>query len=115
VRTWARISAGGARVVVVANNADPPANLLECVQRHRHTLSACAFADESGSQTQLAAAAIAGAQVVDLRPWVCPAGTCAPVIGDVLVYRQGSHLTTTYVRTLASQLARQLVPAVEGG
>ena len=115
VRTWARITAGGARVVVVANNADPPANLLECVQRHRNTLSACAFADGSDGQTQLAAAAIAGAQVVDLRAWVCPAGTCAPVIGDVLVYRQGSHLTTAYVRTLEPQLARALVPAVEGG
>lgn len=28
---------------------------------------------------------------------ICPTATCLPVIGGVLVYRQGSHLTATYV------------------
>ena len=32
----------------------------------------------------------------------------APVIGNVLLYRQGSHLTATYVETLAPRLARAL-------
>jgi hypothetical protein len=34
--------------------------------------------------------------------------TCPAVIGDALVYRNGSHLTATYVRTLAPWLGERL-------
>lgn len=45
--------------------------------------------------------------------YICPDDECVPVIGHVLVYRQTSHLTDTYVRTLTDDLAEQLVPAVK--
>ncbi|MET0838659.1 MAG: hypothetical protein ABWY19_07765, partial [Marmoricola sp.] len=46
---------------------------------------------------------------VDLNRWICPPGDrCPPVIAHTLVYRQGSHITATYVRTLTPMLHRAL-------
>jgi hypothetical protein len=39
---------------------------------------------------------------------ICPEETCPAVIGDVLVYRNGAHLTRTYVGTLTPWLGEQL-------
>jgi hypothetical protein len=33
---------------------------------------------------------------------------CPPVIGNVLLYRQGSHITVTYINTLTKRLAHAL-------
>ena len=43
-----------------------------------------------------------------MGPKVCLEKTCPAVIGDALVYRNGSHLTATYVRTLTPWLAERL-------
>ena len=48
---------------------------------------------------------------VDLVDKVCPTKTCEPVTGDILKYRQGSHLTATFVRSLSSALQRLLEAA----
>jgi hypothetical protein len=46
--------------------------------------------------------------LIDPTPVVCLEKTCPAVIGDVLVYRNGAHLTATYVRTLTPWLDKQL-------
>ena len=49
-------------------------------------------------------------RLVDLNPWVCPTeSACPPVIDQVLLFRQGSHLTATYVRSLTPVLHHALV------
>ena len=50
---------------------------------------------------------------LDLTDYICPDRTCEPVIGNVLVYRQGSHITKTYIDTLAPFLGKQLAPIVD--
>ena len=40
---------------------------------------------------------------------LCDDGTCSPVVGGVLVYRDHHHLTRTYVMTLAPYLEQQLL------
>ena len=51
---------------------------------------------------------------VDLNEWICPPGrdTCPAVVGGTLVYRQGSHITASYIRSLTPMLYRAL--AAEG-
>lgn len=53
------------------------------------------------------------ARVLDLTDWICPAEQCVPVIGDILLYRQGSHLTDTWVRSMTPIVQRELTPLVE--
>jgi hypothetical protein len=52
-----------------------------------------------------------GVHVIDMTDAICPTARCAPVIGNVLVYRQGSHLTATYVESLAPRLGEELASA----
>ncbi len=48
------------------------------------------------------------AAVLDPTPWFCPDGQCHAVIGGVVVYFDGSHITSTYARTLTPYIARFL-------
>ncbi|SFB02198.1 Peptidoglycan/LPS O-acetylase OafA/YrhL, contains acyltransferase and SGNH-hydrolase domains [Amycolatopsis marina] len=50
--------------------------------------------------------------LIDMTEYVCPAGECPAVIGNVLVYRDTSHLTATYSRTLAPILEEKLIQAI---
>ena len=51
---------------------------------------------------------VPGAAAVDLTDYYCLETTCPAVIGGVTVYRDGHHLTTTYTRTMAPYLLREL-------
>jgi hypothetical protein len=50
-------------------------------------------------------------KLIDLFDAICPTPRCSPVIGGVLVYRQSSHITATYIRTLTPRLAEALTRA----
>ena len=73
---------------------------------------ACSFpATEGGGTDALREATklAPGRLWIDLNPWVCPKtedGKCPVAVGGVLVYRQGSHVTNTYVETMT--------PIIEG-
>ncbi|MDN5885615.1 MAG: acyltransferase [Micrococcaceae bacterium] len=45
---------------------------------------------------------------LDMTSVLCPEGTCSPVIGNVLVYLDKSHLTKTYVRSTSEVFERRL-------
>ncbi|MGO2942330.1 MAG: acyltransferase family protein [Brevibacterium aurantiacum] len=47
-------------------------------------------------------------EVVDPEKWICPGGTCRSVIGGVVTYFDGSHITATYSRTLSPLLAKAI-------
>ncbi|MGE2733861.1 acyltransferase family protein [Mycolicibacterium vaccae] len=110
---WAPLVAQGTRVVVIRDTPKPNTSQPECVAGHLDSLTACATprdrALDNRDQSQPAAvAAVPGAQLVDLTDWVCPGTTCAPVIGGVIVFRDDSHMTATYAKSLEDQLDKQL-------
>jgi peptidoglycan/LPS O-acetylase OafA/YrhL len=116
---WATLVGAGTRVVVLQDSPQPGANVYECVSEHRDQLTACVFRRDEGvarsaAPTLAAAAQSAEVGLVDLTDRICPTELCAPVIGNVLVYRQGSHLTKTYVQTLGPALDAALTEAVAG-
>lgn len=115
------VDAGVDRVVVVYNSPGPDVvtqpphvDVLECMAAlgPGADYSGCAFTIEDRQTPRLAAAEVSGATYVDLRDWVCPrtslSPACPPVIGGVLVYRDGSHLTDTFVSTLTDPLHQRL-------
>jgi hypothetical protein len=120
---WRPILAAGIPLVAVMDNPEPPdtKKLYECVAEHPKDLTRCTFDKAkgikgSGALTQrMAAAGAPGAKILDMTDVVCPdKKRCAPVIGNVLIYRQGSHITRTYVDSAETQLAAKLY-AVSGG
>jgi len=112
---WTSLLALGSRIAVMADNPGPGGNVFECVERHPRRLTACAFdraTAPSGARAQLRAAiGLRNVYIVDLNDAICPTDRCAPVIGNVLIYRETSHLTATYVRTLTPRLAVALFSA----
>ena len=56
-----------------------------------------------------------GVSVADLTDSFCSATTCWGAIGDVIVYSDGHHLTSTYARTLAPRLEKILLERLDEG
>ena len=119
---WRTITQAGIPLAVLLDNPEPKTEgIYECVAKHENNLRACAFDESdglrrSGASSQLAAAAeVPAVKVINMSNVICPdADRCAPVIGNVLVYRQGTHLTRTFVDSAEPQLAAALAKATSG-
>lgn len=102
----------GAKVVVIRDVPRPPKDILECVSRSLDRLQDCSFprseALDYPAVNVSAANEVEGVQLIDATPVLCPDRTCPAVIGDVLVYENGSHITATYMRTLAPWFGERL-------
>ncbi|HYF74764.1 MAG TPA: acyltransferase family protein [Nocardioides sp.] len=110
------LQAMGTRVVLIADNPSPKFRATyRCVERHPDQYGRCDtprgnHVDGYGTPTLRLLADELDLPVVDVNRWICPDGpaACPSAIGGVLVLRQGSHLTDTYVRTLTPMLHREL-------
>jgi hypothetical protein len=113
-KTLRRLRGTGAPIVVMANGPTAPTNVPACVSDALHDLEKCAFPKAGSVEgppiNKDAADRVAGVDVVDPLPVLCPGAKCPAVIGDVLVYRDNNHITATYSRTLGPWLSRQLPP-----
>ncbi|ROR43934.1 acyltransferase family protein [Kitasatospora cineracea] len=109
-RSWTKLQKAGIPVTVLLNNVNGvPSPVYECVAKNKSKLSACAFdSNYETAQLQTELAKKVGAGVIDLNPMICPGGRCPAVIGSALVYRDGSHITATYVKTLVPALQDRL-------
>jgi hypothetical protein len=112
VSTLEKLRSTGSPVAVIEDVPRTDKNIPECVSRSLDKLQKCAFPrSKAMGQPRVnarAAAEVEGATLIDATPMICPGKTCPAVIGDVLVYRNGSHLTATYVRTLTPWLSERL-------
>jgi peptidoglycan/LPS O-acetylase OafA/YrhL len=112
---WSALAERGIPVISLLNNPDPRGTVYECVAENLENLSECSFSS-SGSRTPQvqasAAARVPGTSVLDLNDIICPEGMCPAVMGEVLVYRQGSHLTKTFVESTRPILEERLIAAL---
>jgi SGNH domain (fused to AT3 domains) len=110
--TLKTLRSAGAPVAVIEDVPRPDKDVPECVSQSLDRLQDCAFSRRKALEQPrinvLAAEEVEGASLIDPTPMVCPGETCPTVIGDVLVYRNGAHLTRTYVNTLTPWLGEQL-------
>ncbi|GAA4804807.1 acyltransferase family protein [Nocardioides caeni] len=122
VAHWNAVIDDGALLVPLIDTPGPRGGKMpECVQEHLEQLTDCVYRldevlDLSGAPAQRAALEqVPQARPIDLTEFVCPDGVlCPPVIGNVLVYRSGTHLSDTYATTLAPVLSDRLFAVTEG-
>ncbi|MEF2978751.1 acyltransferase family protein [Subtercola sp. YIM 133946] len=134
-QTWQHLLSNGSKVLVIGDTPQVGSNVYECVGENPDNLAVCAYprqkaVDASAQPTQrLAVAALHGEVIdaaedpdsqstpsqlalIDMDAAICPSETsCPPVIGNVLIYRSGSHITATYVGTLAQRLEANMLKA----
>jgi peptidoglycan/LPS O-acetylase OafA/YrhL len=104
------------RVILLEDPPNRPERSVDCLLARGATLGSCTFpvtAEQSaiyaGVRRQAAAA---GAAYVRTRQWLCAGGRCPTVVGNVIVFKDTSHLTQEYVRILARPLASAIARAV---
>jgi peptidoglycan/LPS O-acetylase OafA/YrhL len=110
--TLKKLRSTGARVALIEDVPHPNKNVPECVSRSLDHLRRCASPrsealDYPKVNTRVAKE-VEGVSLIDPTPVLCLENTCPAVIGDVLVYRNGAHLTATYVRTLTPWFGKHL-------
>jgi peptidoglycan/LPS O-acetylase OafA/YrhL len=122
VSYWRTLTRAGIPVVALLDNPAPSDQpVYECVAQNPKNLDRCAFDRDQGVAASGAPAArraageVPGVSVADLTPTICPDGRrCAAVIGNVLVYRQTTHLTKSFVESAEAQLSAALFDATKG-
>jgi hypothetical protein len=107
----------GAVVVVMPDGPSVRGSMRFCL-RAAVAPTACdvpTTVDSRGRAVLLAAATAAGAVVADPYPVICPGRTCHVVQDDIVVFRDGGHLTRTYVLHRRGWVASWLGPLLADG
>ena len=104
-------------IFAIRDNPSMPVSELACVSSHRESAAkACPVAKHEAlmfdGQAQAAEEFAGRVQVIDLTSYYCTATICPPVIGHVLVYRDPSHLTATYAKTLFPYINQPIVAQI---
>ena len=116
----AKWTAGGTPIVVIRDSPFPAntvPNIPDCIASSRRPLIECSGTPETWhSIDPLVDAARSSAtgriSVVDMSEFFCRDDICPAIIGSVIPYFDGSHLSATYVRTLIPYLAEKLDKAI---
>lgn len=111
----------GVPVVLIRDTpvpGDAGISVPTCLLQHPDDPAAC-----NGTRRQwipqdpgvAAAKTFKNVRVVNLNDHICGPKVCAAVVGGVIPYFDGSHLSATYSRTLAPYLVSDLVSALRRG
>jgi hypothetical protein len=100
-------------VIYLDDTPTPKGDVPECLSVHPRSVPRCAqatgLAATSARRSMMAkAAAKAGAKVIDTKAWFCAPKICPVVVGNILVYRDASHISTAWIRLLAPLLKERL-------
>ena len=110
--TLKKLRGAGASVALIEDVPHPDKNIPQCVSRSLDRLERCATPRSKAlgypKVNARAAEGVEGVSLIDPTSEVCLEKACPAVIGDALVYRNGAHLTATYVRTLTPWLGKHL-------
>lgn len=115
-----RLQEGGAEVVLIADNPstqegdiEGDKSVYECMEENPDDYGRCSYPmnDVNGSTAlKKVDEAMDGVEYVDLNQYICPDGAdCPAAIGGMTIYRQGSHVTASYIRSLTPMLHQALV------
>lgn len=112
VEVWRELDERGIDVIGMRDTARMPLHVPDCLTEHPGDPQACAMPRAQGYQD---VAPYLGrddlpdnVSFVDLIDELCTDTTCPAVAGNVVVYSDHSHVTATYMRTLAPALDAEL-------
>ncbi len=114
IATLKRIQGAGLQTVVIRDTPASASDVPSCVSEDLGHLEACAFPrvhDWNLEFDDRAAKANPNTHLIDVTAEICPGELCRAVIGNALVYRDKSHLTATFARTLSPWIEEGLEEA----
>jgi hypothetical protein len=110
-RYWRQLGHHGISVVAIKESPIMERNIPECVSRNPGDPSVCDVPRSKAIGRHLPAVYAARASrgtvpLIDMNPLICGPLDCPSVVGNVLVYQDSHHLTSTYALTTAPYLER---------
>jgi peptidoglycan/LPS O-acetylase OafA/YrhL len=123
LRAWRALPPSVEHIIVVRDTPKMFTGTLDCIERaiarHAPPGPRCAVARRHAIDRDPAAVAARRVRsgritLVDLDRFICDRARCFPVIGGVLVYKDPTHLTPLFARTLGPLLQRRLEPLIAG-
>ncbi|QIM15854.1 acyltransferase [Leucobacter insecticola] len=104
----------GIPTVLLRDNPRFTFNMFMCTEEHRDT-TICdverdrALADQNPAEELVGS----GVATIDMNDFICPQNLCPAVIGNVVVYLDDNHLTSTYTATMRAILQPRLLEAID--
>jgi hypothetical protein len=110
---WRQLIAAGIPVVPIEESPEMYVDVPDCLSGVSGSVQACSVAAAkalpANPSTVTAARELGGAvDLIDMNSLICGPVECRPVVGNVVVYRDSHHLTSTYSRSLAPFLEQRL-------
>ena len=109
---WEQLNRAGIKVAAIRDTPWMKFWVPECLEMKDFDLAACSQPTarmlKSPSPVDHVRGDARHVHFVDLSEYFCDNSHCPPIIGNVLVYRDDSHITSTYSRSLAPMLLEEL-------
>jgi peptidoglycan/LPS O-acetylase OafA/YrhL len=108
----------GLQVLVIRDTPRPLFDMPDCVAAHLDDVHACDYEDSSDGESQdlMYQAALSDTTghvtVASARDLMCVDGTCAGVIGGVVVFHDNNHLSIAFANSLAPRIEPALLSAL---
>jgi hypothetical protein len=108
------------RPVLIADTPYPGLDVPVCLSANLGNVAACVQTREAmtnaedGRQAETDAARSRNVAIVETFDLVCPTQMCPVIVGNVLVYRDESHISAQFSRWLARPLADEIIPLLPG-
>jgi peptidoglycan/LPS O-acetylase OafA/YrhL len=119
LQRWEQMRAAGIKVIAVRDTPWMKIWVPECLEMKGHESPHCAQPADamlsSVSPVERVRQQAPDVHFIDLTEYFCIDGECPPVIGNLIVYRDDSHMTVAYARTLAPMLGREIASALPPG
>lgn len=117
--TISALRAVGAEPIILSDTPNHfRLDLLTCLSSHPNNIQLCNPTPSSLRKWKKISTVIktvatkTGVAVIDPTEWLCLNDICPPVVGDLLVYRDGHHMADLFASQLDQLLGRALIPLV---
>lgn len=114
---WNTATKKGLPVIAIVDNPHPLSTTQACVAKDPSTAAKnCSFPRSRGlvygDGSASASKKAQPSAVIDLTNYYCTPTTCPAVMGGVIVYRDGTHITRTFAKTMTPYIEKSLKAAV---
>jgi peptidoglycan/LPS O-acetylase OafA/YrhL len=111
---WAPLLAANLKIIAIHDVPQPDhagiSDMPTCVSEHVN-VEACTFKERTATSADIVSLAAQGqrqVRVLDMGGYICQDESCSGVIGGMLAYVDGSHLSATFVTALEGAFSREL-------
>lgn len=109
LRLWQKLKAGGLNIRVIGDTPDPKYGVPDCIAANSSDPTPCRVraSDALDNKHEVLTDAARSSSAVtffDPTPYICPGKYCYAVIGNMAVYVDNGHITSTYAKSMAAKL-----------